>query len=408
MHDTIIHEENPAINGKIITINENEVKGYLDSVVKGTVEETLNGLLDAEADDLCNALKYERSPERQSTRAGHYTRTLHARAGELKLKVPRLRNVPFESAIIDRYRRRESSVEEALIEMYIAGVSVRRVEDITQALWGARVSPQTVSNLNKKIYGRIDEWRIRKLSDSYPYVYLDGIWLKRSWGGEVKNVSVLVALGVNSEGYREIIGIEEGAKEDKASWSKFLRGLKGRGLTGVKLFISDKSIGLVESIPDFYPDAKWQRCAVHFYRDIMGAVPKHRTAEVMRLVKTLHTQESIDSARRKTAQVTETLKAMKLNQAVKIVSEGAEETFSYYTFPPQHWQHIKTNNLLERLNKEIRRRTRVVGSFPDAESAIMLISARLRHMMVGKWGEVRYMNMGLLKENEIVNETSVV
>ena len=197
MHDTIIHEENPAVNGKIITINENEVKGYLDSVVKGTVEETLNGLLDAEADDLCNALKYERSPERQSTRAGHYTRTLHARAGELKLKVPRLRNVPFESAIIDRYRRRESSVEEALIEMYIAGVSVRRVEDITQALWGARVSPQTVSNLNKKIYGRIDEWRIRKLSDSYPYVYLDGIWLKRSWGGEVKNVSVLVALGVN-------------------------------------------------------------------------------------------------------------------------------------------------------------------------------------------------------------------
>ena len=108
--------------------------------------------------------------------------------------------------------------------MYIAGVSVRRVEDVTQALWGTRVSPQTVSNLNKKIYGRIDEWRTRKLEDSYPYIYLDGIWLKRSWGGEVKNVSVLVALGVNSEGYREIIGIEEGAKEDKASWSKFLKG----------------------------------------------------------------------------------------------------------------------------------------------------------------------------------------
>ena len=190
MHDTIIHEENPATSGNIITINEQEVRGYLNTVVKETIEETLNGLLDAEADDLCNAAKYERSPERESTRAGHYTRSLHATAGKLKLRVPRLRNVPFESAIIERYRRREASVEEALIEMYIAGVSVRRVEDVTQALWGTRVSPQTVSNLNKKIYGRIDEWRIRKLENSYSYVYLDGIWLKRSWGGEVKNVSV--------------------------------------------------------------------------------------------------------------------------------------------------------------------------------------------------------------------------
>ena len=407
MHDTIIHEENPATSGNIITINEQEVRGYLNTVVKETIEETLNGLLDAEADDLCNAAKYERSPERESTRAGHYTRSLHVAAGKLKLRVPRLRNVPFESAIIERYRRREASVEEALIEMYIAGVSVRRVEDVTQALWGTRVSPQTVSNLNKKIYGRIDEWRIRKLENSYSYVYLDGIWLKRSWGGEVKNVSVLVALGVNSEGYREIIGIEEGAKEDKTSWSKFLRGLKERGLKGVKLVVSDKSIGLVESIPDFYPEAMWQRCAVHFYRDVMGAVPKHKIAEVMRLVKTLHTQESADSARKKAAQVVETLKAMKLHQAAKIVADGAEETFSYYAFPPQHWLHIRTNNLLERLNKEIRRRTRVIGSFPDAESAIMLISARLRHMMTGKWGEVRYMNMDLLRGREAVEETIV-
>lgn len=128
------------------------------------------------------------------------------------------------------------------------------------------MSPQSVSNLNKKIYSRIDEWRTRKYTCDYPYVYLDGIWLKRSWSGEVKNVSVLVALGVNEYGYREVIGIAEDAKEDKDSWSGFLRSLKERGLTGVKLFISDKSLGLVEIIPDFYPEAEWQRCTVHFYR----------------------------------------------------------------------------------------------------------------------------------------------
>lgn len=405
MKDSISVNENLHVSNKIITINEGEVKGYLNTIVKETIEETLNGLLDAEADDLCQASKYERSPERQSTRAGHYTRKLQAAAGELKLRVPRLRKVPFETAIIERYKRREASVEESLIEMYIAGVSVRRVEDITQALWGTRVSPQTVSNLNKKIYTRIDEWRKRRLEGRYPYVYMDGIWLKRCWGGEVKNVSVLVALGVNDEGYREIIGIEEGAKEDKASWSSFLRGLKERGLDGVQLIISDKSLGLVESIPDFYPEAKWQRCAVHFYRDIMKAVPRHKMSEAMRLVKTLHTQEGKASARQKASQVTEKLNEMKLSKAAKIVEDGAEETFSYYDFPPQHWQHIRTNNLLERLNKEIRRRTRVVGSFPDAESAIMLIAARLRHIMAGKWGEVRYMNMTLLQEQEASVET---
>lgn len=183
----------PEAEGKLLKINEDEVKSYLDKVVKGSIEETLNGLLDAEADELCQASKYERSQDRQNTRTGHYTRTFHARAGELKLRIPKLRGLPFETSIIERYRRREVPVEEALVEMYLAGVSVRRIEDVTQALWGTRVSPQTVSTLNHKIYDRIEEWRTRKITGSHPYVYLDGIWLKRTWGGEVKNVSVLVS-----------------------------------------------------------------------------------------------------------------------------------------------------------------------------------------------------------------------
>ena len=238
-------ENTPSPLNNVITIDDERIKNHLDRVVRGSVEETLNALLDAEADRLCNAQRYERSEARRDTRAGHYERKLQTKAGEVRLKVPKLRQQTFETAIIERYRRRESSVEEALIEMYLAGVSVRRVEDITEALWGTRVSPSTVSDLNKKIYATIEAWRNRPIEGEHPYVYLDGIVLKRSWAGEVRNVSLLVAIGVNGEGYREILGICEGAKEDKAGWSAFLKHLKERGLTGVRLIISDACLGLV-------------------------------------------------------------------------------------------------------------------------------------------------------------------
>ena len=167
--------------GEIIQINEEQIKGHLDEMVRGTVEEMLNGLLEAEAEQLIGAGRYERSAQRQDTRAGHYERNFDMKVGRVKLQMPKLRKLTFETSIIERYKRRESSVEEALIEMYLAGVSVRRVEDITEALWGTRVSPGTVSNLNKKIYEQIEVWRNRPLKGSYPFVYLDGIWLKRSW-----------------------------------------------------------------------------------------------------------------------------------------------------------------------------------------------------------------------------------
>ncbi len=245
-----------AVPGPVVQIDEGRIQAHLDEVVRATVEETLNGLLDAEADRLCGARKYERTEGRKDTRAGSYDRQLQTKAGEVTLTVPKLRNLPFETAIIERYRRRESSVEEALIEMYLAGVSVRRVEDITQALWGTRVSASTVSDLNQKIYGKINEWRERPLVGDFPYVFLDGLWLKRSWGGEVKNVSVLVAIGVAQSGYREILAVSEGAKEDTASWTNFLREMNQRGLKGVELFVSDKCLGLVENLADFFPEAR--------------------------------------------------------------------------------------------------------------------------------------------------------
>ena len=167
----------------IIQLNEDLIKHDLKDLVRSSVEETLNALLDKEADELINAQKYERSADRQGYRSDHYKRNFQTTAGKVELKVPKLKGVPFETAIIERYRRRESSVEEALIEMYLAGVSVRRVEDITEALWGTKVSPATISNLNKKAYGHIEQWRSRPLSGDYPYVYVDGVYLKRCWGG---------------------------------------------------------------------------------------------------------------------------------------------------------------------------------------------------------------------------------
>jgi len=380
------------------TVDAEKVRAHVDEVVRGTVEQTLNALLDAEADRACNAARYERSPERQDTRAGSYERKLATKAGEVVLKVPRLRKLPLETAIIERYRRRESSVEEALVEMYLAGVSVRRVEDITEALWGTRVSPSTVSELNQKIYQQIEGWRNRPIEGDHAYVYLDGIWLKRSWGGEVKNVAVLIAIGVNADGFREVLGVAEGTKEDADSWRSFLRHLKQRGLSGVRLFVSDKCLGLVEALGEFYPEAAWQRCVVHWYRNVLSVVPTGKAKEVAAMLKAIHAQEDRQSAEQKAKAVADKLEGMKLARAAQVVREGVAETLAYTAFPREHWRCLRTNNPLERINREVRRRTRVVGAFPDGTSALMLVAARLRHVAGTRWGTRRYLDMAKLRE----------
>jgi putative transposase len=382
----------------VIKIDEDQIKNHLGDMVRETVEETINALLDAEADQLCKARKYERSAKRANSRAGHYKRKLHTTSGEVELKVPKLREAKFETAIIERYRRRESSVEEALMEMYLAGVSVRRVEDITQALWGTRVSAGTVSDLNQKVYQRIEAWRNKKIKGHHPYVYLDGISLKRTWGGEVRNVSVLVAIGVAEDGYREVLGIAEGCKEDKAGWSGFLAYLKKRGLASPELIISDKCMGLIESLDEYYPDAKWQRCTVHYYRNVFSVVPKGKMKEVAAMLKAIHAQEDLQEAKAKADAVVEKLKQMKLPAAAQKIREGIGETLTYYHFPSEHRRHIWTNNPLERLMREIRRRSRVVGCFPDGNSALMLAAARLRYISGTRWGTRRYMDMDHLRE----------
>jgi putative transposase len=379
-----------------LQIDEGKLRGHVDEVVRSSVEETLNGLLDAEADQICKAQRYERSPERADSRAGHYERKLETKAGEVTLRVPKLRRLPFETAIIERYRRREASVEESLVEMYLAGVSVRRVEDITEALWGTRVSSSTVSRLNQKIYRHIDAWRNREITGEFPYVYLDGVVLKRSWAGEVRNISVLVAIGVGTDGFRQILGVAEGQKEDLEGWRGFLRHLKDRGLKGVRLIISDACRGLVEAVAELFPQSDWQRCAVHFYRNVFSHVPNGKVAEVARMLKAIHAQENRRSAQAKATEIVERLKEMKLRIAAELVEQKVSETLTYYAYPSTHWRQLRTNNPLERIIREIRRRTRVVGAFPDGNSALMLVAARLRHIASTKWGKRRYLVMDAL------------
>ena len=367
------------MSDKIIQLNEDLIKHDLKDLVRNSVEETLNALLDKEADELVNAEKYERSSDRQGYRSGHYKRNLHTTAGEVELKVPKLKGIPFETAIIERYRHRESSVE-----------------DITEALWGTKVSPGTISNLNKKAYEHIETWRTRPLSGDYPYVYL-----KPSWGGEIQNVSILVAIGVSQDGCREILGAAEGMKEDRESWRSFFVWLKERGLTGVRLIIGDKNLGMLETIPEVFPDARYQRCTVHFYRNIFSVTPRNKMKAVALMLKAIHAQESKEAAREKALQVSEKLQSTKLAKAAKKVEDGIEETLTYMDFPTQHWSRIRTNNnTIERLNREIKRRTKAIGAFPDGQNALMLVCARLRHVAATSWGARRYMNMDHLFKPE--------
>lgn len=397
------------MSDNIIQLNQDLIHTELKDLVKNSVEETLNAMLDAEADKLVQAERYARDEQRQGYRADHYDRSFTTTAGEVNLRMPKLKGVAFETAIIERYRRRESSVEEALIEMYLAGVSVRRVEDITEALWGTKVSPGTISNLNKKAYENIEKWRNRPLSSqAYPYVYVDGIFLKRCWGEEFENVSILIAIGVTDDGYRKILGAAEGLKEDLESWKEFFVWLKSRGLSGVKLVIGDKALGMVEAIGQVFPEAKYQRCIAHFYRNVFSVVPKQKVKEVAKMLKAIHAQEDREAALEKSKAVVEKLRKMKLTKAAGKVDEYITETLTYMSFPEQHWTRIRTNNTLERLNREIKRRTKVVGTFPDGQSALMLVCARLRHVTSSEWGTKRYLNMDHLHSMIISEEEKII
>lgn len=337
------------MSNPIVSFDEEAVKSELRELVRKTIEETINAMLDEEADQLVGAGPYKRTDERAAYRAGHCERGFTTTSGQVTLKMPKLKGMRFATAVVERYKRRETSVEEAIIEMHLAGASTRRIEDVGEILWGTGVSAGTVSNLNDKAFKAVEEWRCRPLACEYPYVYVDGIYLKRSWRGSCENVAVMAAIGVNEDGYREAIGCAEGFAESSECWRDFLSWLKSRGLRGVRMFTGDKAAGMVGSIA-------------------------------------------------KAEAVADGLESMRLKEAAKVVRDGYAETLAYCEMPREHWRRIRTNNAIERLDREIRRRTRVVGTFPDGKSALMLVAARLKYIADSEWGSRRYLDASLLKE----------
>lgn len=304
-----------------------------------------------------------------------------------------------EQAAIDDLRELvRKTIEEAIIEMYLAGVSTRRIEDVSEILWGAGVSAGTVSNLNDRAFKAVDEWRCRPLAREYPYACIDGIYLKRSRGGSYENVAAMAAIGVNEDGYREVAGCAEGFTESKERWRDFLSWLKSRGLRGVRMFTGDKAAGMVGSTAEVFPGAKYQRCTVHFYRNAPARAPKSKRSQVAAMLKAIHAMESRGASAAKAESVAAELESMKLKEAAKVVREGFAETPTYCEMPRKHWRRIRTNNAIERLNRETRHRTRVVVTFPDGKSALMLVAARLKYVADSEWGSRRYLDASLLKE----------
>ena len=386
---------------QILQVDQAMLETTLDRMVRKSVEETLNAMLDAEADEITGAARYERSGERKAYRAGHYERDLTVKAGKMSLKVPKLKGAVFESAVIERYRRREESVEEALIDMYLAGVSTRQVDDVSQLLWGDRMPSQTLSDKLKKVYADIDEWRGRPLEQDYPYLFMDGVWHKRCWGGSVENVSILVAVGVGMDGRREVLSVAEGMKEDSESWREFIKGMLARGLKGVRLVTGDRCAGLVAAVNELLPGARYQRCMVHFERNILAKVNPKKRDWAADALKAIFSMESRDKALEKAESVAKDMEARKLREAAKCLREGIGETTTYLLddYPREHRRRIRTNNMIERLNREIRRRTRVVGGFPDGNSALMLVCARIRYVTANEWSTRRYLDMSRLDDN---------
>jgi len=381
-----------AKDSTLVRFDESEIKDFLNRTIKLAVKEVFEGLLEAEAEELAQARPYERTTSRKDHRNGKRKRKLTTRVGEIELTVPRLRTIPFQSQIIDRYKRMECSLEEALIEMYLQGISTRKVGDITQELCGVHVTSGRMSRLNHKVYDKLKAWRQRPLDKKYQYLYLDGTVIKGRWSGHVEPISILVAVGVSEEGYREVLAVTAGGSEDAASWLALLRDLKKRGVRSVDLIIADAHAGLRHAREKCFTKADYQRCIFHFIHNILTKVPKRKQHQIARALKAIFAQESYDEARVKAKQFMDRHQKS-LPAAVRVLRRGLEESLTYFRYPEKHWVRIRTNNPLERLLREVKRRLKVVGTFPDVESALTLATARLKWTQEVTWSQKRYLNM---------------
>jgi len=367
--------------------------------LRTVVEEVMQQVLEAEMDEALGAEKGERTPNRQGYRSGHYPRTLITRVGKLELRVPQDRQGRFRTEVFERYQRSEKALVGALAEMYIQGVSTRKVKAITEELCGHEFSASTVSRINESLDGELAKFAERRLEEEYPYLVLDARYEKVREDGVVRSQAVLVAIGINREGRRCVLGVGLANRESTTSWREFLLGLKQRGLRGVELVVSDDHAGLKQAIVEILPEAVWQRCYVHFLRNALDYLPRKANDDCLVELRWLYDRHDLEQARQDLAVWLNKWQA-KYPKLCDWVEANIEETFTFYRLPVEHHKHLKSTNLLERINEEIKRRTLVVRIFPNAASCLRLVRALAAEIHEDWIEATRYLNMDLLEEHK--------
>ncbi len=382
-------------------MDQNSIREALTASLEDRVRDAIKGVLEQvmeeEMDAQLQAKHRERTDRRLGERNGHYGRGLTTTAGHIEqIRVPRAREMPFLTEVFERYRRMTGSLEEAVLEMYLQGVSTRKVEEITGKLSGTRISKDAVSRIAGRFDGVFAEWRTRQLDRerTYPYLYLDATYLKARWAGAVRDVALLVAVGVSDEGFREVLAVEAAVGERTETWRGLLQGLVERGLRGTRLVISDDHESIKSAVKVELPGAAWQRCVVHLQRNVLGHVPQTEAATVAADLKVV-----FQAGRRETAEALATAFSERYGalypKAVASLARGLDEALTYTAFPSSHHRLIRTTNGVERVFGEVKRRTRVVGVFPNEQSAETLATAVLLRVSED-WAERRYLDMAPL------------
>ncbi|KGO32744.1 transposase [Desulfobulbus sp. Tol-SR] len=368
-------------------------------LMREIVRAAVTEVLEVEMTEALGAERGERSETRLGYRAGFYQRSLITRVGKLELRVPRDRDGRFSTQLFERYSRSEKALVGALAEMYVQGVSTRKVKAITEELCGHSFSASAISRINATLDESLAEFAQRRLEESYPYLICDARYERVREGGVIRSQAVLVAIGINHEGYRCVLGVELAARESSTSWKEFLVGLRERGLSGVELVVSDDHPGLRKGIAEILPEAAWQRCYVHFLRNALDHLPRKVTDDCLQELRWLYDRRNAAEAQRDLAAWLERWSST-YPRLCDWVEENISETLTFYRLPREHHRHIKSTNMLERFNEEVRRRTRVVRIFPSQESCLRLIRALAVETHEGWLEEHRYLNMALLAEQK--------
>jgi putative transposase len=345
-----------------------------EELLRPIVQIAVQEFLEAEMNEALGAAKGERSAERLGYRSGYYPRKLITRVGTIELRVPQDRGGRFSTEIFGRYQRSEKALVAALVEMYVQGVSTRKVKAISEELCGHEFSASTISELNTKLDAELERFARQTLEGEYPYLILDARYEKVREEGVIRSRAVLVAIGIDWAGRRRILGVELAGRESATSWREFLLGLKARGLSGVRLAISDDHPGLKRAIAEVLPEAAWQRCYVHFLRNALDHLPRKAADDCLTELRWLYDRRDAAEARLHLHAWIERW-AAKYPKLCAWVEEAIEQTWTFYRSPREHHKHLKSTNLLERLNQELKRRTHVVRIFPNEASCLRLIRA---------------------------------